>query len=62
MGNHIMLKKLRYGKIAICSDSDVDGGHIGCLIMAFIYKMIPKFLEENRLCWLRAPIYKKDNR
>ncbi len=52
-------KKLRYGKIAICSDSDVDGGHIGCLIMAFIYKMIPKFLEENRLCWLRAPIYKK---
>lgn len=49
--------KLRYGKIAICSDSDSDGFHIGLLIMAAIYKLAPQFLMENRLCWLRSPLY-----
>ena len=49
--------KLRYGKIAICSDSDSDGFHIGLLIMAAIYKLAPQFLQENRLCWLRSPLY-----
>ena len=49
--------KLRYGKIAICSDSDSDGFHIGLLIMAAIYKLAPQFLKEGRLCWLRSPLY-----
>lgn len=49
--------KLRYGKIAICSDSDSDGFHIGLLIMAAIYRLAPQFLQENRLCWLRSPLY-----
>lgn len=58
--------KLRYGRIAICSDSDSDGFHIGLLIMAAIYKLAPQFLEEHRLCWLRSPLYiekigKKEN-
>lgn len=58
--------KLRYGKIAICSDSDSDGFHIGLLIMAAIYKLAPQFLMEKRLCWLRSPLYiekigKKEN-
>ncbi len=34
-----------------------DGFHIGLLIMAAIYKLAPQFLEENRLCWLRSPLY-----
>lgn len=50
-------KKLRYGKLAICSDSDSDGGHIGLLVMAAIYKLAPEFLIEKRLCWLRSPLY-----
>lgn len=58
--------KLRYGRIAICSDSDSDGFHIGLLIMAAIYKLAPQFLNEGRLCWLRSPLYiekigKKEN-
>ena len=58
--------KLRYGKIAICTDSDSDGYHIGLLIMAAIYKLAPEFLQEQRLCWLRSPLYiekigKKEN-
>ena len=50
-------KKLRYGKIAICTDADSDGYHIGLLIMANLRKLAPQFLNENRLCWLRSPLY-----
>ena len=50
-------KKLRYGKIAITTDSDSDGAHIGLLIMAALRFLAPKFLEEGRLCWLRSPLY-----
>lgn len=51
-------KKLRYGKIAIATDADADGSHIGLLIMAALQVLCPKFLQENRLYWLKAPIYK----
>ena len=50
-------KKLRYGKIAICTDADSDGYHIGLLIMAALRYLAPQFLEEGRLCWLRSPLY-----
>lgn len=50
-------KKLRYGRIAICVDSDSDGYHIGLLIMAALRYLAPQFLEEKRLCWLRSPLY-----
>jgi DNA gyrase subunit B len=49
--------KLRYGKVAICTDSDSDGYHIGLLIMAALHHLAPKFIEEGRLCWLRSPLY-----
>lgn len=50
-------KKLRYGKIAICVDSDSDGYHIGLLLMVVLQHYFPQFIEEGRLCWLRAPLY-----
>lgn len=50
-------KKLRYGKLAICTDADSDGYHIGLLIMAAIRHLAPQFLQEGRLCWLRSPLY-----
>lgn len=50
-------KKLRYGQIGICSDSDADGYAIGLLIMCALYKVAPQFIEEGRLCWLRSPLY-----
>lgn len=50
-------KKLRYGKIAICTDADSDGYHIGLLIMAALRYLAPEFLNEGRLCWLRSPLY-----
>lgn len=50
-------KKLRYGRIAICSDADSDGYHIGILLMAALQYLAPQFIQENRLCWLRSPLY-----
>ena len=49
--------KLRYGRIGICTDADSDGYHIGLLIMAALRYLAPEFLNENRLCWLRSPLY-----
>lgn len=50
-------KKLRYGKIAICSDADSDGFHVGLLLMAALRYLAPEFLNEGRLYWLRSPLY-----
>ena len=51
-------RKLNYGKVAIATDADVDGYAIMCLIAAMFYVLMPKFIEEGRLCWLRAPLYR----
>lgn len=53
--------KLRYGKLAICTDADSDGYHIGLLIMAALAYIAPKFIKEGRLCWLRSPLYIVEN-
>ena len=55
-------KNLRYGKIAICTDADSDGGHIGLLIMAALMYLAPDFIKEGRLYWLRSPLFIVDNR
>lgn len=54
--------KLRYGKLAICTDADSDGYHIGLLIMAALQYLAPDFIKEGRLCWLRSPLYIVDNK
>ena len=54
-------KKLRYGKVAICTDDDSDGYHIGLLIMAAFAYLAPQFIREGRLCWLRSPLYIVNN-
>ena len=50
-------KKLRYGRLAICTDADSDGYHIGLLIMAALAHIAPQFIKEGRLCWLRSPLW-----
>ena len=54
--------KLRYGKLAICTDADSDGSHIGLLIMAALQYLAPEFIKEGRLCWLRSPLYIVENK
>ena len=54
--------KLRYGRLAICTDADSDGAHIGLLIMAALQYLAPEFIKEGRLCWLRSPLYIVNNK
>lgn len=56
--NRYNSKKLNYGKVAIAVDADVDGYNIMCLVATMFYVLMPEFILENRLCWLRAPLYK----
>lgn len=51
-------KKLNYGKVAIASDGDTDGLNIMCLVATLFMVLIPDFVKEGRLCWLRAPLYR----
>ena len=51
-------KKLNYGKVAIAVDADVDGKNIMCLIATMFSVLMPRFIEEGRLCWLQAPLYR----
>ena len=51
-------KKLRYGSVWIATDADADGYSIMTLIATMFYVLMPKFIEEGRLKWLRAPLYK----
>lgn len=51
-------KKLNYGRVAIAVDGDADGFSIMTLISTLFYVLMPDFIKEERLCWLRAPIYK----
>ena len=53
-------KKLNYGKVAIASDGDIDGKNIMCLVATLFMVLIPDFVKEGRLCWLRAPLYRVD--
>lgn len=50
-------EELRYGKVAICVDSDSDGYHIALLIMSALQYFCPQFIMEKRLCWLRSPLF-----
>lgn len=56
--NRYNSKKLNYGKVAIATDGDVDGFSIMCLIATMFHTLMPSFVTEGRLCWLRAPLYK----
>ena len=60
--NHYNASKLRYGRLAICTDADSDGYHIGLLIQAALAYLAPDFIKEGRLYWLRSPLYIIENR
>ena len=51
-------KRLRYGSIWMATDADADGFAIMTLLATMFYVLMPKFIEEGRLKWLHAPLYR----
>lgn len=54
------LSNLRYGKICILSDADVDGSHIQVLLLTLFFKHFPKLIETGHICVARPPLFRID--
>ena len=54
------LSGLRYGRICILSDADVDGSHIQVLLLTLFFRHFPKLIDAGHICIARPPLYRLD--
>ncbi len=57
-GEHFSEEKLRYERVVIMTDADVDGAHIASLLMTFFYREMPKLIETGHLHLAMPPLYR----